>query len=114
MRKMSTSFAEKILTEDIKQKLNNSNLPLPSMSYGVYISYYKHPMGEALAAANNLLYKAKNNGRNRIEFAIRKHSGQSIESFIDKNNDLKNKKTEPSPFSLFFISSGKSQINSTP
>ena len=81
-------FAEKILTEDIKQKLNNSNLPLPSMSYGVYISYYKHPMGEALAAANNLLYKAKNNGRNRIEFAIRKHSGQSIESFIDKNNDF--------------------------
>ena len=81
-------FAEKILTEDIKQKLNNNNLPLPSMSYGVYISYYKHPMGEALAAANNLLYKAKNNGRNRIEFAIRKHSGQSIESFIDKNNDF--------------------------
>lgn len=86
--KIDKLFADKILTEEITSKLKEYNLPTPSMSYGVYISYYKHPMGEALAAANNLLYKAKNNGRNRIEFAIRKHSGQLIESFIDKNNDF--------------------------
>ncbi len=92
-------FAEKILTDDIRQKLNNNNLPLPSMSYGVYISYHKHPMGEALAAAENLLSTAKKQGRNRIEFIMRKHSGQSIVSFVDKNKssllskfvELKNK-----------------------
>jgi CRISPR-associated protein Cmr2 len=78
-------FTKTILTEDIKQKLKNNNLPVPSMSYGVYISYHKHPMGEALAAAENLLSTAKKQGRNRIEFIMRKHSGQSIASFVDKN-----------------------------
>ena len=91
-------FTKTILTDDIRQKLNNNNLPLPSMSYGVYISYHKHPMGEALAAAENLLSEAKDQGRNRIEFIMRKHSGQSIASFVDKNKfslsefvELKNK-----------------------
>lgn len=58
----------------------------PSLSFGVSISYYKHPMAEAIALADSLLEKAKDSGRNRIAWNIRKHSGQSIQAVFDKNH----------------------------
>lgn len=59
----------------------------PSISYGISVSYHKFPMYEARKMSAELLEKAKNspNGKNKIYWKVRKHSGQSFEGEIDKN-----------------------------
>lgn len=70
---------------------NNSHIKgleyQPSISYGVSVSYHKFPMYEARKMSADLLEKAKNspNGKNKIYWNVRKHSGQSFGGEIDKN-----------------------------
>ena len=58
-----------------------------SMSYGVAISYEKHPMAETRQLAEELMYDAKAiDGKNAIVWKLRKHSGQLASGKISKNN----------------------------
>ena len=62
----------------------------PRMTYGVSITYIKHPMKEAYSLSRELMEQIKHNTkyhtRNRLHFKILKHSGQDFDGIIDKNN----------------------------
>lgn len=54
-----------------------------SMSYGVSIFYYKNPMSEAMAVADDMLKMAKDTPhKDRVAVSIQKHSGQKIEFLL--------------------------------
>lgn len=60
----------------------------PCLSYGVSISFYKFPLREAFEQSKQLMINVKNDNfktRNRIHFALHKHSGQTYKGIIDKN-----------------------------
>lgn len=59
---------------------------VPSMSYGVSITYSKFPLNEARDNAESLLREAKKNqnDKNKICFKVQKHSGQGYGFTIDK------------------------------
>ncbi len=58
-----------------------------SMSYGVAISYEKHPMAETRQLAEELMSEAKAiEEKNAIVWKLRKHSGQLAGGKISKNN----------------------------
>ncbi len=61
----------------------------PCMTYGVSITYIKHPLREAFFQSYDLMNSVKNDDyitRNRINFKVQKHSGQWFGGVIDKNN----------------------------
>jgi hypothetical protein len=59
---------------------------IPTLSYGIMLSYAKHPLKESMHIAHNLLLKSKKiAGKNTIGLRFQKHSGQIIECFIEKN-----------------------------
>jgi CRISPR-associated protein Cmr2 len=59
---------------------------VPSMSYGVSITYSKYPLNEARDSAESLLREAKKirDDKNKICFQLNKHSGQGYGFTIDK------------------------------
>ena len=59
----------------------------PTLSAGISITYYKYPMGEALEAAADLLFKkAKDEamGKNAVAFEAQKHSGQRFAGVFNR------------------------------
>lgn len=72
--------------KEINEILGSNNMPIPTLSFGVSISYYKHPMSESLRKSEELLKQAKDSGRNCIVWNVRKHSGQSIKSTFQKKH----------------------------
>jgi len=79
----------KTLDEAFQQKMKESgisyddSLPLPTLSFGLSISYYKFPLYESLATGQHLLFgvakdEALNPAKNTIAFEIRKHSGATF------------------------------------
>lgn len=71
---------------EVMAELKKEKLTIPTLSFGLSISYYKHPMSESLQLAESLLEEAKDKGRNRIVWNMRKHSGQSIKSSFFKGH----------------------------
>lgn len=76
---------------------------IPSMSYGISITYYKYPLYEALKEALNLLHTAKSvKGKNALAWKIIKHSGsefsaalsREIPEFTEAFKDLIDKTTD--------------------
>lgn len=63
---------------------------VPSMSYGVSITYYKFPLYEALASARHLLFGVAKNvdGKNAIAWRLQKNSGSSFEGAFTKTDLL--------------------------
>lgn len=63
---------------------------VPSMSYGVSITYYKFPLYEVLASARHLLFGVAKNveGKNAIAWRLQKNSGSSFEGAFTKDNLL--------------------------
>lgn len=64
---------------------------LPSLSFGVSICFYKHPLYESLESARNLLFNiAKNvSGKKAVAWKLQKHSGECFEaSFSRKKTKL--------------------------
>ncbi|MCX6269634.1 MAG: type III-B CRISPR-associated protein Cas10/Cmr2 [Bacteroidetes bacterium] len=63
----------------------------PTLSYGLMISYAKHPLRESMVIAHKLLEKAKNkkdhSEKNTIGLHFQKHSGHVMKCFIEKNNE---------------------------
>lgn len=70
-------------------KDDKGNLIKASLSFGVSINYYKHPLYEILQNAQHLLFcEAKNRdlGKNAIALDFRKHSGGAFKLVYSKNN----------------------------
>lgn len=70
-------------------KDENGNQIKPCMSYGIYISYIKFPLREAVIKSRELLDKIKEGeykSRNRINFEVNLHSGSTFTSIINKND----------------------------
>lgn len=71
---------------------------VPSLSFGVSVSYYKYPLYEALESARLLLediakdkYETGNLvGKNAIAFKLQKHSGSGFDIAFSKIHDEKN------------------------
>ncbi len=80
---ISAIFNEKM------EKLNaGSGLKLPTLSFGISITYKKFPMGEALAYSEQALSKAKyapDSMKNAVVCRLQKHSGQTSELNLDKS-----------------------------
>jgi CRISPR-associated protein Cmr2 len=83
------------LNEEFKNKLKPvtsqfTDLPPVSLSYGVMVGYYKHPMSEILNDAYDLLNETakKNPGKNYIAMKVQKHSGQSFEFGFTQEGEL--------------------------
>jgi CRISPR-associated protein Cmr2 len=64
-----------------------NSLTPPTLSYGIMISYIKHPLREAMQIAHDLMeYKAKKKpGKNAVALRFQKHSGQFMECCIEKS-----------------------------
>lgn len=64
-------------------------LPLPTLSYGIMISYIKHPLKESMNMAHRLMDNAKDKDKfpekNTIGIRFQKHSGQYMECYIEKS-----------------------------
>ncbi len=63
---------------------------LPTLSFGISISYYKYPMYEALESAQTQLFsKAKKfPGKNAIAFQYLKNSGNFFNGTLSRNSDI--------------------------
>lgn len=71
-------------------KDDKGNAIIPSMSFGVSITYYKFPLYEALASARHLLFGVAKNvdGKNAIAWRLQKNSGSSFEGAFTKDKLL--------------------------
>ena len=69
---------------------NNNNIIIPSMSYGVSITYYKFPLYEALKSARHLLFDVAKqvDGKNAIAWNLQKNSGSSFSGAFTKTELL--------------------------
>lgn len=57
-----------------------------SLSFGISICYYKHPLYEALNTARRLLDRAKDvDDKNAVSIRLEKHSGESFDVTFSKN-----------------------------
>jgi CRISPR-associated protein Cmr2 len=73
--------------------------PKPSMSFGISISYYKHPLQEAIVSARDLLFDTAKSHRarqgegkqdtqkNAVAFRLLKHSGRAIQAVLTKQGE---------------------------
>ncbi|ABR54019.1 CRISPR-associated protein, Crm2 family [Methanococcus vannielii SB] len=63
--------------------------PSPSLSYGISINYYKHPLYEALSNARTQLFGVAKeySGKNAVAVNVRKHSGQTFDLCFGKNKE---------------------------
>lgn len=59
----------------------------PTLSYGLMLSYAKHPLKESILIAHKLLEDAKKHSlKNTIGLRFQKHSGQLMQCFIEKTD----------------------------
>jgi len=74
------------LCEEIAQDFSK-NIPEATLSFGISINYVKFPLYEALESSREQLFaKAKTGEKNSVAFKVTKHSGQSFETVVRKNN----------------------------
>ncbi len=73
------------LSADFATTFNN----VTTISFGVSITYFKYPLYEALEKSRNALEakakKYKNKSKNAVALSVQKHSGQSFDFVIGKN-----------------------------
>ena len=62
---------------------------LPSLSFGVSICYYKHPLYEALESARHLLFDVAKevNGKKAVAWKLEKHSGESFDACFSRRDE---------------------------
>lgn len=74
------------LSKDYKEALGTDK---STLSFGVSLTYYKYPLYEALERARNTLFAVakKHEGKNAIAVSTQKHSGQSFEFCIGKDEE---------------------------
>ncbi|UCN01253.1 hypothetical protein LCX93_04885 [Sulfurimonas sp. SWIR-19] len=70
------------ISKDFQSKIKGATL-----SFGITVNYVKFPLYEALSNSRSMLFdKAKNAEKNNIAFMVTKHSGQSFEAIVHKND----------------------------
>lgn len=70
---------------------------VPTLSFGITITYYKFPLFEALERSRELLFqKAKAGTKNRLAIALIKHSGQTAETVVALDSPVFRKMHEAS------------------
>ncbi len=76
---------------------------VPTLSFGLNISYYKFPLFEALESSRKLLFeRAKHySPRNAIAFVIRKHSGHEFGGLLPMESGLGAEERRKSVFGQF-------------
>ena len=71
------------ISKDFEERFNS----VATLSFGITINYVKFPLYEALENSREMLFsKAKSGKKNNIAFKVTKHSGQSFESIVHKND----------------------------
>lgn len=90
VQQLDTSFAKTIGALAKQEKV-----PEPTMSYGIKVSYIKHPLRESMKNAHELMEEVKigkfDTGqskfpcKNAVGFRFQKHSGQFMECFYKKS-----------------------------
>jgi CRISPR-associated protein Cmr2 len=75
------------LSSDYQEALGTDE---STLSFGVSLTYYKYPLYEALARARDALFDVAKNyeGKNAIALSTQKHSGQSFEFCIGKDESV--------------------------
>ncbi|HUM51392.1 MAG TPA: type III-B CRISPR-associated protein Cas10/Cmr2 [Chitinophagales bacterium] len=87
IQQLDIAFEETVAKYAKDNTTDKIKLTVPTVSYGVMLSYYKNPLKEAMTDAHMLLdEKAKSNNKNAIAFRFQKHSGQYMECTINKHN----------------------------
>lgn len=89
--KGNTVFDYILEQKELYQKTTKNGNVLPSISFGVGISYYKYPLSIALEDAQNLLFGAAKNepGKNSLVLRLTQHSGaKTIIKFSLKDKTL--------------------------
>lgn len=78
------------LFRNIMAKTLKKDDDLPTMSFGISISYYKYPMYEALEAAQTQLFSKSKGypGKNAVSFRYLKHSGASFDGTVSRNSEI--------------------------
>ena len=77
------------LIEQLSQDYENTLQTKEStLSFGVSVTYYKYPLYEALAKSREALFKVAKTykGKNAVALSAQKHSGQSFDFCISKND----------------------------
>lgn len=72
-----------------------NNVPEPTLTYGIRISYIKHPLKESMSNAHELMEEVKKGKfdsgakkfpcKNAVGFRFQKHSGQFMQCFYEKS-----------------------------
>ena len=87
MEKLDTLFIKYITkNEELKPFIRKDEKP--SLSVGISMAYHKFPLKEMLTQANTLLLQEAKKHRNSIAFSLRKHSGQMMESVLNKSDAM--------------------------
>ncbi|MGC8866154.1 MAG: type III-B CRISPR-associated protein Cas10/Cmr2 [Bacteroidales bacterium] len=86
VNELDHAFSETM--KDLVNELNMQgiHITIPTLSYGIMIGYYKHPLKEARWEAQELLSRKYKDGKNIVAIRFQKHSGQLMEAVIHKNN----------------------------
>ena len=81
-----SSVENKVKTMGLKD--DDKNPIIPSMSYGLSISYYKYPLYEAFSSARKQLFEVAKNvkGKNALAWELKKHSGSSFSGSFSKSD----------------------------
>ncbi|MDD2641230.1 MAG: type III-B CRISPR-associated protein Cas10/Cmr2 [Arcobacteraceae bacterium] len=70
----------------VKKYAEKERLPIPTLSFGLMIAYFKHPLKEIMSGAYECLEDVKKSSpKNGIKVLFQKHSGHRFECLIDKN-----------------------------
>ncbi|MEL7063041.1 MAG: type III-B CRISPR-associated protein Cas10/Cmr2, partial [Bacteroidota bacterium] len=90
LKQLDTVFRERMETGMTQAGLvYGEDLPVPTLSFGLSISYYKFPLYESLSSALNLLFGvAKQKGKHSIAFELRKHAGSSYKGILPLKGNL--------------------------
>ncbi len=84
----------------------------PSLSFGISISYYKHPLGEALAESYRQMRYVAKEKRNSIAFRLQKHSRSYYEaSFLKPGFDTSGNIKREGLFGKYFLDLLRSSIS---
>lgn len=107
------TYIEKIIADN-ENKPDDVKKPVPTLSMGIFISYVKFPLYEALDESATLLFKCAKSYKNCVAVKLQKHSGQSagviisnekIDSFLALQKSILN--TDNDDKERFLLSAGQ-------
>lgn len=76
------------LRREFHQIMTDACAPVPTLSFGISVQYYKFPLYEAMNVSREMLEASKNGeyNKNATSIHVQKHSGQSIKFYIPNGN----------------------------